>query len=408
MNIIRTIILQELRANLKRRSYLLMALGVPLLALAVVIGMTIFKGDNADEPDDPLADLPEDPIGYVDHSGLFQEPGDYWLFLTRFESEDEARRATEQGDLSGYYVIAADYLASGQVTRYAPELNLAGSDIGLIQSFLVSTMLKDDSSLLFARLQSPAYVIEHQLDRSGAQIAEIEGSSFDNFGIVYAFAMLMLLSTFLSAGQLMQSVIKEKENRMIEIVLSSLRPVQLMAGKVLGQGLAGLIQVALWLGTILLLVQITDANIPFIGQVDLPPSLYVLMVFYFLGGYLLFAAFSAGIGAISANLREGPQYAIVYTLPAVLPMMFLSNVLEAPNSPLAVGLSLFPLCAPLGMVERLVVTAVPGWQIGLSLALLFASMAGALWLSARLFRVNTLLSGQMPTRQELVKLLLHG
>lgn len=406
MNRIWNVSLQELVANFKRRSYLLMTFGVPALAIIVVLAITLFKAD--DEPEDPFADLPDEPIGYVDHSGLFGDPGDFGAYLIRYESQATAQDDARSGRLSCYYLIPEDYLETGQITRVSPQFNIAASDMALFESFLLTELLGEDSPLLLARLQSPAVVHEHQLDRSGELVTEIKGDSFANFGLVYGFALIMMVTMFFSSTQLMRSVITEKENRMIEIVLSSLRPIQLLAGKVLGQGLAGLVQILTWLGGVLLLIRLTGSDIPFVGEIELPPSLFAIAVLYYLGGYLLFAAFSAGIGAISINLREGPQYSMVFTLPAVLPLMFLSNILEAPNSTVAVALSFFPLSAPLGMIERLAITIVPGWQIVLSLVVLFGSVGAGLWLAARLFRVNTLLSGQVPTRNELLRMLVQG
>lgn len=406
MNRIWTVSSQELVANFKRPSYLLMTFGVPTLAIIVVLAITLFRAD--DEPADPFADLPDEPIGYVDHSGLFGDPGDFGAYLIRYESQAAAQDDARWGRLSCYYLIPEDYLETGQITRVSPQFNIAASDMALFESFLLTELLGEDSPLLLARLQSPAVVHEHQLDRSGELVTEIKGDSFANFGLVYGFALIMMVTMFFSSTQLMRSVITEKENRMIEIVLSSLRPIQLLAGKVLGQGLAGLVQILTWLGGVLLLIRLTGADIPFVGEIELPPSLFAIAVLYYLGGYLLFAAFSAGIGAISINLREGPQYSMVFSLPAVLPLMFLSSILEAPNSTMAVALSFFPLSAPLGMIERLAITIVPSWQIVLSLVILFGSVGACLWLAARLFRVNTLLSGQVPTRNELLRMLVQG
>lgn len=406
MNRIWNVSLQELVANAKRPSYLLLTFGVPVLAIFLVLAITLFMGD--DEPEDPFADLPDEPIGYVDLSGLLGGPGGFADYLIRYESQAAAGEDTKSGRLSCYYVIPEDYMESGQVTRVSPQINVAASDMTLFKSFLLTELLGKDSPLLLARLQSPAVVHEHQLDRSGELVTEIKGDSFANFGLVYGFALIMMVTLFFSSTQLMRSVITEKENRMIEIVLSSLRPIQLLAGKVLGQGLAGLVQILTWLGSVLLLIQLTGADIPYVGAIELPPSLFAIAVLYYLGGYLLFAAFSAGIGAISINLREGPQYSMIFSLPAVLPLMFLSNILEAPNSTMAVALSFFPLSAPLGMIERLAITIVPGWQIVLSLIILFGSVGAGLWLAARLFRVNTLLSGQVPTRNELLQMLVQG
>ena len=404
-----TVIRRELVANFKRRSYLVMTFGLSVLAIVIVVGVMVFQGDDRDSTPS-LFEQEENakPTGYIDESGLFPFPGQFAGQLIAFESQEAAREAVLSGELVAYYVIPADYMESGEITRHSVQFNLLASDTGLIESFLVTSMLANDSPLLLARLQSPATVLEHQLDKSGETVTEIEGDNFSKFGLVYGFALIMLFSTFFNANYLMRSVIEEKENRMIEIVLSSLRPAQILIGKLIGQGAAGLLQILVWLGTIGLLVQITDAQIPFIGAVDLPASTFAVALLYFLGGYMLFGAFASGIGAVSTNMREGPQYSVVYTLPAVVPLMFMSQLMAAPNGPLAVGLSLFPMTAPLGMIERLAVGAVPGWQIALSLVLLYASVGGALWLAGRVFRVNTLLSGQLPTRKELVNLLLHG
>jgi ABC-2 type transport system permease protein len=408
MNRVLSVVTQELVASFRRRSYLLTAFGVPIVAILLVVGFLLFRGDGSSEPDDPFANLPDQPIGYVDLSGRFSDPGNFAAFLVHYPDEAAARADVRSGKLSGYYLIPADYLATGQVTRFSSQFNVIETDTGLFESFLLTQLLQAENPLLLARLEQPAHVVEHQLDRSGRPVTEIEGDSMSNYWLVYIFAMVLVMSTFFSAGQVTRSVITEKENRMIEVVLSSVRPLQLLAGKMVGQGIAGLIQVVAWLAAILFIIQITDANIPFLGTVDLPFSVFVVTLLYFLGGYFLFAAFAAGVGAISGNMREGPQYAVVYTLPAVVPMVLLPVLLESPNGTLAVVLSLMPFCSPLGMVQRIVITAVPGWQIALSLAILGFSVLVALWLSARLFRVNTLLSGQLPTPRELAQLLIRG
>jgi len=408
MNRVRSIITQELVTNLRRRSYLLITFGVPVVAIALVVAILLFRGDRDDQPDDPFAELPAQPIGYVDHTGRFPDPGPYATILVPYPDEASARAAVQAGELAGYYLIPADYLATGDVTRFSSQFSVIETDTALFQSFLVTGLLRDEDPLLLARLQQPAFIVEHQLDRAGQPVTQIEGRGMDNFWPIYAFALVLLFSTFFSSGQVTRSVVVEKENRMIEVVLSSLRPLQILAGKMVAQGIAGLIQVLAWLGAILLIIHITAADIPFLGPVDIPFSLFIIAVLYYLGGYSLFAAFAAGIGAISTNMREGPQYAIVYTLPAVIPMMTLPIITESPNGTFAVVLSLIPFCSPLGMIARLVITTVPAWQIALSLALLFLGVLAALWLSARLFRVNTLLSGQFPTPRQLVQLLIRG
>ncbi|MEW5987507.1 MAG: ABC transporter permease [Chloroflexota bacterium] len=401
-----TVCWQEILVNFKRRTYLLVTFGVPLLAAVIVLAVTLSQ--SRQDTADPSGDLPKTPTGYVDHSGLFAGPGSLAGLLISYDSEEAARLDVAAGELGAYYLIAADYLTTGVVTRYSTQFNVAAGDIGLFEAFVTASLLEDENPLVAARLQSEWVVVEHELDSTGAEVTEAVGDGMDRFWLVYAYTMVLLLSTFLSAGQLTRSVVEEKENRTVEMVLSSIRPFPLLAGKLAGQGLSGLLQVVVWLVSALLLTRVAGGQIPFLISAEISPTLGGLAILYFVTGYLLFGACAAGIGAVSTNMREGPQYATLYSLPAVLPVMFLGLIVEAPNGTMAVAFSLFPLTAPLGMIERLVVTAVPHWQIGLSLALLATSVALAIWLAARLFQVQTLLSGQLPTRRQLWQLLARG
>jgi ABC-2 type transport system permease protein len=119
----------------------------------------------------------------------------------------------------------------------------------------------------------------------------------------------------------------------------------------------------------------------------------------------MFAALYAAVGALSSSMREGPQYAVIFTLPAVAPLWFLSLFAADPNGTVPLVMSFIPITAPLAMTSRLVATDVPAWQIALSLALLALGALGAMWFSSRLFRVQTLLAGQFPRLKDLPGLL---
>jgi ABC-2 type transport system permease protein len=402
---------QEVRNNLRRRSYLVMTFGLPLLLILAVAGMVFFYNRQPEPEREAENNYPQQPLGYVDQSGLFGEPGPFVGLFIPYTNETAARDNIATDKIAGYYLIPHDYLATGQVIRYAAQINVTERDVALFESFLLTSLLAAEEPHLAARVQAPAIIVEHLVDAAGTAEVSSQAGGMDLFWLVYAFAMLMMLTTFLTAGQLTQSVINEKENRMIEVVLSSVRPLQLMAGKLIGQGLLGLLQLLTWLGTVVVVIQLADVHIPFLSflvATEIPPSLLAIALLYFLLGFALFGTFAASVGAISANLREGPQYAVLYSLPAALPVMFLPTIAQTPNSTLAVVFSLFPLCSPIGMVERLVVTAVPPGQLVLSLSLLALSVIAGLWLSARLFQVNTLLAGQLPTRKQLWRLLRYG
>ena len=142
-----------------------------------------------------------------------------------------------------------------------------------------------------------------------------------------------------------------------------------------------------------------------LAQYVLPEGALPLMLVYFLLAYLLFASAYGILGALSASMREGPQYAVIFTLPAVIPLWVSTAFIEAPDSPLVLALSLFPLTAPLAMLQRVLIGAVPAWQVALSILLLLLCSAALMWLAGRLFRVQTLLAGRMPRLRELPGLL---
>ena len=403
-----SIVQQEIRQSLRRRAYLVMTFGLPLVAVLAVAVSVWFYNRQKVTGQEAENNLPQQPLGYVDQSGLFPDPGSFASLLIPYATETAAREAITADKIAAYYLIPPDYLSTGQVIRYATQINIVEKDQALFESFLLTNLLATEEPQLAARVQSPATIVEHLVNTAGTAEVKEQSGGMELFWLVYAFAMLMMMTTFVTSGQLTQSVIQEKENRMIEVVLASVRPLQLMSGKLIGQGVLGLLQLLTWLGAVMMAIQLADVNVPFLSflvATEIPTSLIFVALLYFLLGFALFGTFAATIGAISTNMREGPQYAVLYSLPAAMPVMFLANITQTPNSTLAIVLSFFPLSAPVGMVERLVLTAVPLWQIILSLSLLTLSIIAGLWLSARLFRVNTLLAGQMPTRQELWRLL---
>jgi ABC-2 type transport system permease protein len=407
MNVTWSIIRHEIFVTLRRKGYLFMTLGVPVIAAIAVVVFIVAKGDEDEEASqNPLEKPPSSPIGYVDHSGLFGDPGELAGLVVHYPDEDAAQSALKKGQLDSYFVIPADYMQSGNVTRKAAQMGIPGGDADWFRAFMIFQLLQGASPYLLLRLNQPARITEHQLDASGVELLQTNADQFGaNFTLVYAFAIILLMATFVPSGYLISSVVAEKENRTIEVVLSSLRPVQLLAGKIIGQGLMGLAQLLIWLVSAWALFNLASGEISDLSALELTPYKLLIVLLYFLGNFALASCCFAGLGAISTNMREGPQYASFFTLPMVVPIWFTTIFIESPNGNLAVLFSLFPITAPLTMVQRIAITTVPLWQLGLSLALLFASAGLMLWLIARLFRVHVLLSGTLPKPAELLKLL---
>jgi ABC-2 type transport system permease protein len=407
----------ELKRNLRRRGFLFTSFGLPLIAIILVLGIRFISERNAQnaannpQSDNPPAAERDERIeraGYVDLTGEFTDPGDLSDRLTPYPDEAAARAALDAGEIDVYYLIPVNYLETGDVTLVMPHFSLTQADSNLIEELVLNHLASDVDPNLFRRLVNPVSALqEANLQRDATGQTE---SNFDSdFAIVYIFAITLLLSVFMTNGYLMQTVIEEKETRLIEILISTMRPGVLLAGKILALGLLGLIQIIVWIGALLLVGKLVagDPTSPLaaLATISLEPTEVIVLILYFIFGYLFFAAAYGMIGAVSNSMQEGPQYAAVFTLPAAIPMYFIALFISSPDSPLAIILSLIPITAPLSMVMRVTISTVPLWQILVSLGLLILTDVFMIWAAGRLFRVQTLLAGQVPKLRDIPRLL---
>lgn len=419
-----TVFFYELKRNLQRKGYLFMTFGVPLLGLALLLGYQFISSRSVDDggsvanPADAIISefVPDQSArrGFVDLAGVIDRASvDTWPILVGYDDEESARTALEAGEIVLYYLVAEDYMQSGDVTIVLPKIDLGSMDDSAMTNALLSSLSQQVDGDVFYRLLDPSNYEEFNLALSTVEDAPQPQNEDSAFILVYVFAIVLMLSLFTTNGYLMQSVIEEKENRVVEILLSTLKPSQLLTGKILAMGLLGLLQIIVWIGAILLLAQIaggsgladTIAVFGTIANIRIPAEVLPLLIIYFVLAYLMFASFYGIIGAISNSMREGPQYAVFLTLPAVVPLYFLSLFITDPNGSIPTVLSIFPLTAPLAMTQRLVIAQVPGWQIAVSLLLLALTALVLMWMAGRVFRVQTLLAGQMPKLRDLPRLL---
>ena len=394
----------EFRRNLRRRGYLFMAVAVPLLALVLLEGSQLIgPGDNLPGINLPTIGIPgvtsagADARGLVDETGRFGTGGE----LQHYADAVAAEAALARGEISSWYHIPADYLETGTVTQVLPSFSIDEVSSSAIRTHILTSLADELDASLLARLRRPARltIISEQ------RVAPLDEDL--SLLVIYPFVIALMISLFMTSGYLLQGVIEEKETRVVEILLSSLRPAQLFSGKVLAYGALGLLQLLLWLLGILLVLQRLPVQgaLALLAQYALPEGAVPLMLLYFVLAYLMFASAYGILGALSASMREGPQYAVIFTLPAMSPLWVSVALLEAPQGGLAVALSLFPLTAPLTMLQRVLITEVPAWQIALSVILLLLTIAALMWLAGRVFRVHTLLAGRMPRLRELPQLL---
>jgi ABC-type Na+ efflux pump permease subunit len=225
-----------------------------------------------------------------------------------------------------------------------------------------------------------------------------------NIIVPAVFALLLGLSLMLGATSLINGLGEEKESRLIQVLFSSVSIRQLLIGKILALGLAGLLQVLVWLLSTPLLLGLASASFGgFLSRMQIPVNFLLLGIIYFILGYLLFAVLSIGIGAICSGAKEGNTLALFYTLGSFVPLWLSSLNMFFPNNPIWVVLTIFPVTAPIMTMLRLGTSIVPMWQIVVSITVLALSIVGGLSLSIRLFRMHMLMYGKRPGIAQLVQ-----
>jgi ABC-2 type transport system permease protein len=398
------ILRHEFLHTIKKKGFIILTLALPVL---VLLGIGIFQ--VASNMVTPAADVMR--IGYVDHIGGFNplyEQG--FVQLIRLDSEDAATQALTQGDIDEYFVIPADYVATGIVSRYTLKKELVPPPAvsAAIEGFLDSNLLASQvPPELIGRVLTPATIVTTTLTTEGAVAADQGGLS--NFILPAIFGALLAIALNVSANYVLQSLGEEKENRLMEILLSSVSPQQLLTGKLLGRGAAGLLQVLIWVISMPILLRLASSTIGgILSTIQLPPGLLLLGITYFILGYLLFAVVSLAIAAISSTVREAQGIAPLFTLAAVAPFWFVSLLMFFPNSPVWVVFSIFPFSAPVLVMLRLGLTGVPTWQLVTSMVVLALSVAGGLWAAAKLLRIYLLMYGKRPRLREIVRALRAG
>jgi ABC-2 type transport system permease protein len=404
VNKTRLIFRHEFLNAIKRRGFIIMTLIVPVLA---VIGIGVFQLVSTGEP--PLVETIT--IGYVDEAGGFdQYTSQGYIQLVHFDRPGDAKAALIGGDVSEYFVIPADYLSTGVVNRYTleRELQTPPAIAVSIKNFLTGNLLTGKVPPDTVELvEKPLNLTVTRLTETG-EVATEQGG-YGNVIIPAIFALLLALSLMLSSIYLVQGLGDEKESRLIEVLLSSVSPRQLLTGKVLGLGAAGLVQVVVWLASLPLLLNLASSTMGgFFGTIQLPANFVVLGIVYFILGYSLFAALSAGVGAISPSAREGQQLAGIYTLFLFVPLWFASLLFAFPNSPIWSVLTIFPVTAPMAVMLRLGVTGIAAWELAVSLAVVVLSIILVMFLAIRAFRVYLLMYGKRPAWGEIIRSLRTG
>ena len=328
------------------------------------------------------------------------------IALLLMTDADSAREATRRGDLEGALLVSGDYLNNGRVWGYTQSRSFIEDGEGpaerLLRRTLTLSLLKGQNldPAIQNRILSPMNLRMSEVTEPGGEFAESdEASEVRKFLLPYGFGLLLLMSIMMGGGFLLQGVAEEKENRVIEILLSSVTPNDLMTGKVLGLGAAALIQMVVWLGMAFALL--TFASQTVMPDFEVPLDLFVICFGYFLVGFLMISSLMVGVGSLGNTLKESQQLSMWFTMPIVAPFMLMIVILAEPNGVVARIFSYFPLTSPVTMMLRLPSGQVPWWEVPLTFVILIVSVLLALRLGAKLFRLGSLMYGKRPTVPEI-------
>jgi ABC-2 type transport system permease protein len=386
--------LQEYRRHVFNRRFVFGLLSVPLVILLLVglIFLIIAMEINTT------------PIGYVDHSGLLSDPvpapkpsaPDRQVAMIAFTNETDAQSALDAGRIQAYYVLPADYLATGAL-RVVHVNDLKSPASQQFYDFLGANLLKGTDPAIAARLVKGADVTVQSADGS----RNLSSNGWFSFVFPMIAGIGFIIAMFTSGGYLMQAVVEEKENRTMEVIITSVSPNQFMAGKIVGDTCVGLTQILAWLLLIIIPILVERNAIPFLQSIQLSSQTLAVLVFTMLPSFVLVAALMATIGATVTEAREGQQMTGLISLPVWIPYMLIGLLMSSPNSSLSLALSMIPLTAPVAMLVRDGLTILPVWQIALSAAIQIACALAAIWLAGRAFRLGMLRYGKRLSWREL-------
>ena len=230
------------------------------------------------------------------------------------------------------------------------------------------------------------------------------GSAKNSFLVAYVLFFLMYMVVLIYGMNVARSIIEEKTSRVFEVLLATIKPDELLAGKILGVGAVGLTQVGVWMIAALLIVAQAGA----LSGVSISMTQIVFFILYFSLGYTLYSSVAAALGSMTNSEQELQQLNMFLMMPLFVCMLMLGPLIQNPNSTLGRIVSQIPFCAPLLMNFRVSLAMPQPWEIGLSIALILVTIYAVLWVSARIYRVGILMYGKKPNLPEILRWLKYS
>lgn len=424
------VIQREYLARVKKKSFLIATLFTPLIFPAI---LAVFVWIAVEEKENQSLRV----IEVVDETGLFfMESSEQYAFSSSSKTLEEAKALVLEGERYGALYLPKMELSSPQGIQF---YGIENPSTALISYLEAALKRKVEDLRLYAKGIDPAVLkeirtqVKIQSLTLGDAGEEVISDATVNYALGFIAGILIYLFIFIYGNQIMQGVIEEKSTRIVEILVSSLRPFQLMMGKIVGIGAVGLTQFLIWVFLVGMLstivVGVLGMQMPqqqamemanpelmaaasesgdlggllyVIESIDFV-SLIVAFIFYFLGGYLLYGALFAAVGAAVDAPSDAQQFMFPITIPLLVGYMGLFVfVLQDPSSSVSFWLSIVPLTSPIAMMGR-ISYGVPFWELALSMSLLVIGFLGTTWMASKVYRIGILMHGTKPTYRTLLK-----
>ena len=375
----------EYRRTVVRRGFMIMIFAIPLGMVALIALVIVVESMNADSR----------PIGYVDYSGtldaaLLAGLSEDSTEIRSFADEELARAALEGEEIQAFFVLPAGYpqtLRSDLYYLEEPPGGKAWSDFDdFVRINLVSAMPAEMQELLLGGPEITVYDL--------ASNREFSEGSIVNVILPFVATFFFVFATMSGAGYMLGVVAGEKENRTIEVMVTSVTPGQLIGGKAAGLLAASLTQLAIYVVVAVIGVVVAAQYVPELQQLQVPWLYLTIMTLFFLPTYALISAVMIAVGAAVTELQQGQQLAGLLNLFFMLPLFLLVLLFKDPGGPLMVAFTIFPTTSFMTISLRWGLGTVPLWQVGVAWVLLVATTVFMIWAAARVFRAGMLRYGQ--------------
>ena len=401
------VIRREYLQRVRSKWFVGVTIAAPIIMIAMIV-VPIFLAARGNQSDRDLLIVDGSDVLYERLVSDF-EAGGYSVAEERWRVGvvTDLRQRLSDGEIGGFLVLDQLTLETGEAILYTNDRPSTVRRLTLRSAIARAAL---EYQLEVQGLDASAMLAGGELR---VEMLTDDGADTDDpqFFVAYMGTMFLYMVILIYAVSVMRATLEEKTSRIVEVIISSMKPWHLMLGKILGVGAVSLTQMAVWMFMGVLAV---GAGIPMLivarpelasleNVVQALPGLVLLLLFvgFFLFGFFIYSGLYAAVGAMCSTDEEAQQAQAPVMMFLVVPILFVMQAIQDPLAPLVTGLSLFPLFSPVLMWARVAGGGVPGWQIGLSFVLMGVTVFGVAWLAGRIYKVGILMAGKRPSLTEL-------